>query len=120
MWSPHLAAKRRTSGPENFQSSAKKDFVNTIGAKRPSGEKRGDLRRLVPCPAIGLTVWTAVSDTQFHRFPRSSVVSLYNDILALEPGAKFRITADFTAYDAVADREGKCHDQKFSDSNCGS
>ena len=39
------------------------------------------------------------------------MVSLYNDILVLEPGAKFRITADFAAaYDAVADREGKCHD----------
>src|SRR5258708_14174769 len=25
---------RRTSDPENFQSSAKKDFFNTIGAKR--------------------------------------------------------------------------------------
>src|SRR5258706_15384934 len=70
-------------------------------------------------PAIGLTVWTAVSDTQFHRFPKSSVVSLCNDVLALEPGAKFRITADFAAHDAVADREGKCHDPKFSDSNCG-
>src|SRR5260370_24199247 len=73
------------------------------------------------CTAIGLTVWTTVSDTQFHRFPKSSVVSLYNDILVLEPGAKFRITADFAAaYDAVADREGKCHDQKISDFNCGS
>jgi len=46
-----------------------------------------------------------------HSIPSFSEiirVSLYNDILALEPGAKFRITADFTAYDAVSDREGKC------------
>jgi hypothetical protein len=27
--------KRRTSGPENFQSSAKTDFFNTIRQKRP-------------------------------------------------------------------------------------
>lgn len=26
---------RRTSGAENFQSTAKKDFFNTIGAKLP-------------------------------------------------------------------------------------
>jgi len=29
---------RCTSGPENFQSSAKKDFFNTIGAKRTFSE----------------------------------------------------------------------------------
>ena len=34
MWSLTSQRDRRTSGPENFQSSAKKDFFNTIGAKR--------------------------------------------------------------------------------------
>jgi len=31
MWSLTWQRERRTSGPENFQSSAKKDFFNTIG-----------------------------------------------------------------------------------------
>jgi hypothetical protein len=31
MWSLNAPRERRTSGPENFQSSAKKDFFNTIG-----------------------------------------------------------------------------------------
>jgi hypothetical protein len=35
MWSLTSQRARRTSGPENFQSQAKKDFFNTIGAKRP-------------------------------------------------------------------------------------
>jgi hypothetical protein len=30
-----LTSQRGTSGPENFQSSARKDFFNNIGAKRP-------------------------------------------------------------------------------------
>jgi len=33
MWSLTARRERRTSGPENFQSSAKKDFCNTIGGK---------------------------------------------------------------------------------------
>jgi hypothetical protein len=28
---PHVAAGWRTSGPEKFRSSAKRDFFNTIG-----------------------------------------------------------------------------------------
>ena len=36
MWSLTPQRERRTSGPENFQSSAKKDFFNTIGTKRIS------------------------------------------------------------------------------------
>jgi hypothetical protein len=34
MWSLTSQRERRTSGPENFQPSAKKDFFNTIGTKR--------------------------------------------------------------------------------------
>ena len=34
LWSLTPQHVRRTSGPENFQSSAKKDFFNTIGAFR--------------------------------------------------------------------------------------
>jgi hypothetical protein len=34
MWSLTSQRVRRTSGPGNFQSSAKKDFFNTIGTKR--------------------------------------------------------------------------------------
>jgi hypothetical protein len=34
MWSLNSQRGTRTSGPKNFQSSAKKDFFNTIGAKR--------------------------------------------------------------------------------------
>src|SRR5882724_4443293 len=37
MWSLTSQRERRTSGAENFQSSAKKDFFNTIGTKRPFG-----------------------------------------------------------------------------------
>ena len=33
MWSLTSQRERRTSGPENFQPSAKKDFFNTIVAK---------------------------------------------------------------------------------------
>ena len=33
MWSLTSQRERRTSGPENFQSSAKKDFFNTIVPK---------------------------------------------------------------------------------------
>src|SRR5712671_5622044 len=34
MWSLTLQRVRRTGGPENFQSSVKKDFFNSIGTKR--------------------------------------------------------------------------------------
>src|ERR1700730_6278756 len=34
MWSLTSQRERRTSGPENFQSQAKKDFFNTIRHKR--------------------------------------------------------------------------------------
>jgi hypothetical protein len=34
MWSLTSQRERCISGPENFQSSAKKDFFNTTGAKR--------------------------------------------------------------------------------------
>jgi hypothetical protein len=34
MWSLTSQRERRTSGPENFQSSAKKDFFNTIDPNR--------------------------------------------------------------------------------------
>jgi hypothetical protein len=34
MWSLTSQRLRCISGPENFRSSAKKDFFNTIGAKR--------------------------------------------------------------------------------------
>jgi hypothetical protein len=34
MWSLTSQRERRTSGPENFQSSAKKDFFNTIRQER--------------------------------------------------------------------------------------
>ena len=40
MWSLNSQQRERTSGPENFWSSAKKDFFNTIGAKRTSVDKR--------------------------------------------------------------------------------
>jgi hypothetical protein len=38
MWSLTLQRVRRTGGPENFQSSVKKDFFNSIGAKRTFDE----------------------------------------------------------------------------------
>jgi hypothetical protein len=34
MWPSTSQRARRTSGPENFQSSTKKDFFNTIGTLR--------------------------------------------------------------------------------------
>ena len=36
MWSLTSQRVRRTSGPENFQSSTKKDFFNTIRQERKS------------------------------------------------------------------------------------
>jgi len=41
MWSLTLQREGRTSGPENFCSSVKKDFFNTIGAKRTFARKQG-------------------------------------------------------------------------------
>jgi hypothetical protein len=36
MWSLTLQRERRTSGPKNFQSSAKKDFFNKIRQQQSS------------------------------------------------------------------------------------
>ena len=38
MWSLTSPPAKRISGPEKFRSSAKKDFCNTIGAKRTFAE----------------------------------------------------------------------------------
>ena len=47
MWSLNSPRERRTSGPENFQSSAKKDFFNTIRQKLPSAGSKSNFR-LIP------------------------------------------------------------------------
>jgi hypothetical protein len=39
MWSLTSQRERRTSGPEDFQSSATKDFFNTIRSKADIGER---------------------------------------------------------------------------------
>jgi hypothetical protein len=61
MWSLKSLRVRRTSGPENFQSLAKKDFFNTIGQSlhfdgRPASSD-----------------FTSTSDLSLHRANRRDV-----------------------------------------------
>src|SRR6266702_6110228 len=45
MWFLTSPRAKRISGPKKFRSSSKKDFFNTIGAKRPSGKTPNLVRR---------------------------------------------------------------------------
>jgi hypothetical protein len=53
------------------------------------------VRLVRPARPIGLTGWTTVADTQFDRFAKPSLVTPYDDIPALKPGAKSRTIARF-------------------------
>src|ERR1035437_1529075 len=59
MWSLTSQRERRTSGPENFQSQAKKDFFNTI-------------RHEPPLPANGCTRARSLSNSLISRNSRSA------------------------------------------------
>jgi hypothetical protein len=48
MWSLTSQRERRTSGPEKFQSSVKKDFFNTIGCNTGSRGQTVKMTRMTP------------------------------------------------------------------------
>ena len=80
MWSLNSQRERRTSGPENFQSSAKKDFFNNRHlsdmATGPDDVrfrvKTGSMGRrqndaIDPGPTIGLPVWEHIKPLLRNR-----------------------------------------------------
>jgi hypothetical protein len=52
MWSLTPQRERRTSGPENFQSSTKKDFFNTIHSEADIARQISHVRKVHKKPKL--------------------------------------------------------------------